>query len=152
MRNIAKSIRIEPAFDDPEFVRKMFERNAPYRTMAEYLPTWTSRVPYFRGNWAANGDPLVDGAETILHNQRFIDAARTFFGASRIRPKFIVVNLNAPMPAGPTHVDIPTFHGATRDLYSLAFLRAMGASELFERWRIIQAGAVRWFYHGPGGN
>jgi hypothetical protein len=25
-----------------------------------------------------------------------------------------VVNVNAPMPAGPTHVDVPDFHGATR--------------------------------------
>jgi hypothetical protein len=28
----------------------------------------------------------------------------------------------------------------------------MGRSELFERWRVIQAGAVSWFYDGPGGN
>lgn len=28
----------------------------------------------------------------------------------------------------------------------------MGRSELFESWRIIQAGAVSWFYDGPGGN
>jgi hypothetical protein len=56
------------------------------------------------------------------------------------------------MPPGPTHVDIPTFHGATRDQYPLGFLKAMGASELFEQWRLIQAGAVSWFYDGPGGN
>jgi hypothetical protein len=155
MRNIAKSIRIEPVFDHPEFVRTMFERNAPYRTMADYLPTKSREgadLPYFRGNWAAGGEPLVDGAETILHNPRFIDTARALFGTSRIRPKFIVVNLNAPMPPGPTHVDIPTFLGATRDQYPLRFLQAMGASELFEQWRVIQAGAVCWFYDGPGGN
>jgi len=28
----------------------------------------------------------------------------------------------------------------------------MGRSELFEHWHIIQAGAVSWFYNGPGGN
>jgi hypothetical protein len=81
MRNIAKSFRIEPAFDDPELVRAMFERHAPYRTIAEYLPRRVeeSSLPYFRGNWAAGGEPLVDGAETILHNRRFIDAARRLF-------------------------------------------------------------------------
>jgi hypothetical protein len=62
------------------------------------------------------------------------------------------VNLNAPMPAGPIHVDVPTFRGVARDHYPLAWLIAMGRSELFERWRIIQAGAVSWFYDGPGGN
>ena len=85
MPNIAKLIRIEPAFDDPELVRAMFERHAPYRTMAGYLPIESregTSLPWFRGNWAANGEPLVAGAEQILHNQRFIDAARTFFRGS----------------------------------------------------------------------
>jgi hypothetical protein len=65
-------------------------------------------MPWFRGNWATNGDPLVEGAEEILHNQRFIDAASAFFGTTKLRPTFIVANVNAPMPAGPPHVDIPT--------------------------------------------
>jgi hypothetical protein len=69
-----------------------------------------------------------------------------------MRPTFIVVNLNAPMPAGPIHVDVPTFRGATREQYPLGWLIAMGQSELFERWRVIQAGAVSWFFDGPGGN
>ena len=155
MANIAKLIRIEPAFDDPELVRAMFERHAPYRTMAGYLPLESregTSFPWFRGNWAANGEPLVAGAEKILHNQRFIDAARAFFGGSSVRPTFVVVNVNAPMPAGSTHVDIPTFRGATRDQYPLRFLVDMGQSGLFERWRVIQAGALTWFYDGPGGN
>ncbi|HLW69426.1 MAG TPA: hypothetical protein VKS22_02270 [Candidatus Binataceae bacterium] len=61
MPTISKIIRIEPAFDDPEFVREMFERNAPYRTMAGYLPikAQDSFLPWFRGNWATNGEPLV---------------------------------------------------------------------------------------------
>jgi len=154
MSSIPKPICIEPAFDDPEQVRALFERHAPYRTNAYYLPirSGSSGLPWFRGTWASGGEPLVAGAETILHNQLFIEAARTLFGTSRLRPSLVVVNVNAPMPAGPTHVDIPTFHGATRQQYPLGFLKAMGASELFERWRVIQAGAVSWFYDGPGGN
>jgi hypothetical protein len=155
MQNIAKLIRVEPAFDDPELVRSMFELHAPYRTMAGYLPITSmeeTSLPWFRGNWAANGEPLVAGAEKILHNQRFIDAARAFFGGATVRPTFVVVNVNAPMPAGPIHVDIPTFRGATRDQYPLPFLVAMGQSGLFEDWRVVQAGALTWFYDGSGGN
>ena len=155
MQNVAELIRIEPAFDDPALVRAMFERHAPYRTMAGYLPLESKEgtsLPWFRGNWAANGEPLVDGAEKILHNQRFIDAARAFFDGSSVRPTFIVTNVNAPMPAGSTHVDVPTFRGVTRDQYPLGFLVAMGLSGLFETWRVIQAGAVTWLYNGPGGN
>ncbi|MBV8139560.1 MAG: hypothetical protein JO121_28595 [Deltaproteobacteria bacterium] len=154
MQKLARLIRIEPAFDDPDLVRALFERHAPYRTIAEYIPRKPDQAafPYFRGNWAVGGQPLVEGAETILQNHRFIAAARALFDSPRIRPTFIVVNLNAPMPAGPIHVDVPTFRGATREQYPLGWLIAMGRSELFERWRIIQAGAVSWFYNGPGGN
>ena len=38
MQNIAKLIRIEPAFDDPDAVRELLERHAPYRTIDEYIP------------------------------------------------------------------------------------------------------------------
>jgi hypothetical protein len=155
MHSVGKLLRIEPVFDDPEFVRAMFERNAPYRTMAGYLPIKKiefADLPWFRGNWAANGEPLVAGAEKILYNPRFIEAARSFFDGSAVRPTFIVANVNAPMPPGNIHVDLPTFRGATRDHYPLAFLAAMGQSELFESWRVIQAAAVAWFYGGPGGN
>jgi hypothetical protein len=34
---------------------------------------WT--LPWFRGTWAANGQPLVDGAKVILANPRFREAA-----------------------------------------------------------------------------
>jgi hypothetical protein len=69
MATSSKVIRIEPAFDDLRFVREMFERHAPYRTIAAYIPRKPEQaaVPYFRGNWAVGGEPLVDGAETILH-------------------------------------------------------------------------------------
>jgi hypothetical protein len=148
-------IRVEPAFDEPGFLRTMFERHAPYRTMAGYLPIKSmgeTALPWFRGTWAANGESLVDGAERILHNRRFLDAARAFFDGSAMRPTFIVINVNAPMPAGPVHVDVPTFRGATRDEFPLAFLVAMGNSRLFENWRVIQAGALTWLYDGVGGN
>jgi hypothetical protein len=142
MATISKMIRIESAFDDPDSVLALFERHSLYRTIAEYIPRKPEQpaVPHFRGNWAVGGEPLVDGAETILHNHRFIDAARALFGSSTIRPTFIVVNLNAPMPASPIHVDVPTFRGATREQYPLGWLIAMGRSELFERWRVTQAG------------
>jgi hypothetical protein len=154
MQNLAKLVRIEPAFDDPEMIRALFAQHAPYRTIADYIPRKPENAvhPYFRGNWAVGAKPLVEGAESILHNRRFIDAARALFGVSTIRPKLVVVNLNAPMPPGPTHVDVPTFRGATREQYPLGWLIAMGRSVLFERWRIVQAGAVSWFYDGPGGN
>jgi hypothetical protein len=161
MTHVVKPIRLEPAFDRPEEIRAMFERHAPYRAIAAYglIVDETAQpegelsvMPWFRGNWAGAGKPLVEGAEVILHNKRFLEAGRALFGTSDVHPEFVVVNLTAPMPASETHVDVPAFRGATRERYPLPFLRVMGSSGLFETWRVVQAGALAWFYEGIGGN
>jgi len=154
-----KPIRIEPAFADREQIRAMFERNAPYRALASYAPQGIKDethgesnrpvLPWFRGDWALGGKPLVEGAELILNNKKFIEAARAAFGASRIDPEFVAVNINAPSPAGNTHMDNPSFYGATRVDYPLPFLRVMGLSGLFEAWRVVRASTLSWF---SGGN
>jgi len=157
-----RPIRIEPAFDDRQKIRVMFERNAPYRALATYAPEGVEDekhaeskrpvLPWFRGDWALGGEPLVKGADLILHNRRFLEAARTAFGTSLVYPEFIAVNINGPMPSCNTHVDNPSFHGATRVEYPLPFLRVMGFSGLFEAWRVVQASAISWFYEGAGGS
>jgi hypothetical protein len=99
-----------------------------------------------------DGKPLVDGAEAVLHNKSFLDAAKAAFGTSVVYPEFVVVNINAPSPAGTTHIDNPTFHGATRLDYPLPILRVMGSSGLFEPWRVLRASTLSWFYEGAGGS
>ena len=158
---IAKPIRIEPTFDDRGFVRALFDRHGPYRAVAAYLPDGSDDSvdprpvdavnPWFRDTWALGGKVLVDDAKEILGNLRFLAAAQALFPSARIVPKLVVVNVNASMPAGVPHVDVPVFRGATRLNYSLRLLMAMGASGLFERWRVIEVGAIAWFYDGPGG-
>jgi len=159
---IAKPMRIEPAFDDRALVRALFERHAPYRAIAAYAPDAGvdeahehpagTVLPWFRADWAVGGKPLIDGAELILHNKRYLEAARAVFGTSCVQPEFVVVNLNAPGPAGFRHLDVPSFHGATRGHYPLPFLDAMRCSGLFEPWRVVHAGALAWFYDGAGGS
>jgi hypothetical protein len=162
MERIARPVRIEPAFDDREHVRSLFYDCSPYPVLGVYVPDGvddnagataggTSVMPWFRGNWATGGSVAVPGVERILNNPRFLEAAKAAFGVEIVRPKTIVVNLTTPMPAGAPHVDIPSFRGATREHYPLRFLAAMGESRLFERWRVIEAGAISWFYDGPGG-
>jgi hypothetical protein len=162
MKRMPKPIRIEPAFDDREQIRAMFERYAPYRALASYAPEGIKDetheeakrpvLPWFRGDWALGGKSLVEGAELILQNERFLEEARRVFGTSRVYPEFVAVNLSGPMPACNTHVDNPSFYGATRVNYPLPFLRVMGFSGLFEAWRVVQASAISWFYEGAGGS
>lgn len=157
------AIRIEKVFDDPHVIRALVERHGPYRALTSYLPVsatlgereataaYGGVLPWFRSTWAANGRPLVAGAELILENSRFREVASQLFNGAEVTPNTIAINVNAPMPAGAVHVDIPSFRGATRDRYPIQLLQAMGSSGLFEPWRVIEAGAVVWFYDGPGG-
>jgi len=119
-----KPIRIEPAFEDREQIRAMFERYAPYRALASYAPEGVEDetnkeakrpvLPWFRGDWALGGEPLVEGAELILHNKKFLEAAKAAFGTSCVNPEFVAVNIQGLMPACTTHLDNPSFYGATR--------------------------------------
>ena len=162
MTLIPKIIRIEPAFEDREQIREMFERQAPYRAVAAYAPEGLKDetraesvhpvLPWFRGDWAVDGKPVVEGAEAILRNKSFLEAARAAFGTPLICPEFVAVNINGPMPACTTHVDNPSFYGATRVDYPLPFLRVMGFSGLFEPWRVVRASILSWFYEGSGGS
>lgn len=162
MKLTPKPIRIEPAFAGREQIRAMFERHAPYRALASYAPEGIrderheqARVsvdPWFRGDWALAGEPLVEGAEVILHNKKFVEAARTVFKTSLVYPEFVAVNINGPMPASATHIDNPSFYGATRRDYPLPVLRVMGISGLFDAWRMVRATTLSWFYDGAGGN
>jgi len=157
---LATPIRVDGVFDDPDVIRRLVELNGPYRTMASYLPASAVRgrqatagegvPPHFRTTWAAGGRPLAAGAEVILHNPRLRRAASRLFDAEVI-PSIVAVNVNAPMPAGGIHVDVPSFRGAGRDRYPMQLLQAMAASGLFEDWRVAEAGAVLWSYQGRGG-
>src|SRR5580704_3912684 len=156
----ATPIRVDGVFNDPGVIRRLVERNGPYRTMASYLPVSAVRgrqatvgegvPPHFRATWVAGGRPLVDEADIILHNPRLRRAASQLFDAEVI-PNTVAVNVNAPMPAGSIHVDVPSFRGADRDRYPMQLLQAMAASGLFEDWRVAEAGVVWWNYQGPGG-
>jgi len=84
--------------------------------------------------------------------QRFLESAKAAFGTACVNPEFVAVNIIGPMPACATHVDNPSFYGATRLEYPLPFLRVMGGSGLFEAWRVVRASTLSWFYEGKGGN
>jgi hypothetical protein len=153
---LARPIKVDRVFDDPAAITRLVESNGPYLMISSYLPKQAvggqtpAVLPWFRGTWAAAGRPLVDGADAILHNPRLLRAA-TELSAAEVTPNTVAVNLNAPMAAGNIHVDLGSFRGADRDRYPMQLLQAMGASGLFEDWRIIEVGAVVWFYEGAGG-
>jgi hypothetical protein len=160
------AVRIEPAYDDPAAVLQVIRAVPEYWPLARYAPSPEEMVavggdvatasyvpPWFRRDFALAGDPLVPGAELILHNDRFVHSTHAVFGAAAIvRPTTVYVNVMVPSVAPfQPHLDVPAFRGITRANYPLWLLHQMMFSGLFEPWRVKLATAVSWFYEGRGG-
>ena len=155
-------ILLDRAFEAPERIRDLVRRHGPYWPTMRYVANASELsaldgrareieiVPWFRGDWAY-GEPRVEGAEEILANPVFAEAAHTLFEAEVVRPQIVYVNVNGPMAVGPAHIDVPAFRGVDRTEYPVTFLHLMHRSGLFEAQRVSIATAVAWFYEGEGG-
>jgi hypothetical protein len=161
---------VDRVLEDPDRVRDLVTRHAPYWSVQRYFRNATEMAslrdgeapkggsggmfvaPWFRGDWAYDA-PLVDGVEVFLDNPRFRDAAaKVFGGAHEVRPQIVYVNCFAPIPAfDHGHVDIPAFRGIDRTRHPVWLLGLMLRSGLFEDWRIPIATGVACYYDGPGG-
>ena len=157
--------------EDPQAIREVARNNGPYFMPARYLiggetaadaRNRTPQVvkdapsyligPTWRGDWAFDGQILVDDSAPLLHHQGFIEAAKEMFNSEIVVPEQVYVNLSSPMDGHPfSHVDIPEFIGVNRNNAPGWFLQAMGSSGLFEDVRISIATAVAWFHHGERG-
>lgn len=154
------------ALEDPSLTEDLLVRHGPYWPVQRYVSNDAEYAalsggpkgatmpvaPVFRGNWAQPGEVLA-GVEPLLHNDRFVDAARRLFDAGIVRPTTVYVNLThqMPFPQGPGHTDVPSFRGFDRSTYPITFLTLMGLSGLFEDARVKVATAVSWFYRGRDG-
>ena len=164
-------IQINHVVDEPDLIREIARNNGPYFMPARYLiggetaadaRKRTPKVikdapsyligPTWRGDWAFDGEILVEEAAPLLHHQGFIDATKEMFQTEIIVPEPVFVNLSSPMNAQPfSHVDIPEFRGVNRHNAPGWFLQAMGSSRLFEDVRISIVTAVAWFHQGERG-
>ena len=164
-------IELDHVVDEPELIRHLARNNGPYFMPARYLIGGETAAdarkrrpkvikdapsyligPTWRGDWAFDGEVLVEEAAPLLQHQGFIDAAKQMFDAEIVIPEQVYVNLSTPMGTQPfSHVDIPEFMGVNRHNAPGWFLQAMGSSGLFEDVRISIATAVAWFHQGERG-
>ena len=86
------------------------EEDATGRAAVSFVPPW------FRRDLVTEGRVQVDGAELILDNPAFLDAALGVFPEATIaEPTTVYVNVMAPTPFPfVPHVDIPVFRSADR--------------------------------------
>ena len=166
---------MEQALEDPDVLLGILQRQSPHPLTlagAEFVesraalragartgdvPPFVDVVdgeprvpPVFRTTWGAE-EQAVEGADTIVNNPRFIEAARQLYGAEVVRPYFTYVNINAPSGQYARHTDIPSFRGIGRDEYPTWLLNCMMHSGCFDRWRVRIATAVCWYFEGSGG-
>jgi len=172
-----RPVTVTGVLDDPELAWRLCETNGPYRHVLLSLREFAASLdaykeaarsgspdavgvmvddelmtmPIYRGDWVSSRAIHIDGVESVLHNQRLIDAAGQVFDAEIVRPLIVFSNLTAPMPQNRKHTDVPTFRGVERSEYPAWVVSAMAASGLFERWRVKVATAVAWYYDGPKG-
>ena len=164
-------ITIDHVVDEPELIREIARNNGPYFMPARYLIGGETAAdarkrepkvlkdapsyligPTWRGDWAFDGEVLVEEAAFLLHHETFLKSARTLFKSDIVIPEQVFVNLSTPMRAQPfSHVDIPEFKGVNRHNAPGWFLQAMGSSRLFEDVRISIVTAVSWFHQGERG-
>jgi len=154
---------LDEALARPDLVRELVERHAPYYPVQRYFKNRDEYgraagdlpmiiAPNFRGDWAYD-QPLVEGVEPILWNERFVEAARKLLGCDLVRPQIVYSNITwqLPFPQGGGHTDVTAYRGIDRTRYPLWLLGAMHESRLFEYERIDIATAVAWFYRGSDG-
>jgi hypothetical protein len=159
------AVLLQPAYDDCDAVLSLIRSGGPFWPLSSYGASPeemaalggsanTFTPPWFRQDFALEGTPHVPGAELILHNGRFVEAARAVYGETAVvRPTTVYVNVMGPTPfAFAPHLDVPAFRGFTRANHPIWLLKVMKTSGVFEHWRVKIATAVSWFYAGPGGD
>ena len=149
---LAKPVRVDPAFSNPDHVVQLCRDSGPYRLASavhKMAPTGKD-LPWFRVFWGAGGMVLDERANSLFFNEAFIEGAKESFGAKVVKPISLMNNVNAPMPAGIPHLDLAKFRGGERFPFDL--LVAMAYSNLFHDWAVPQASAISWFYRGEGGD
>jgi hypothetical protein len=149
---MAKVVRVEDVWDDPEGMFRLLELRSPYSLIygeAAYEKLGGAD-PWFRDIWVSNGQARVAGAETLLANPRLIEGTKQAFDATIVRPQSLLWNLHAPMVAGRPHFDLSPYRGVEASWpYWLHVV--MHNSQLFLPWAVPSTTGLSLFYSGRHG-
>jgi hypothetical protein len=96
-----RAVHISPAWDDPDAVMAAIRAAGPFWPLACYAANDAEMdalgsqpeqkaftPPWFRQDFARHGAPLVAGAELILGNEHFLEAARAIGGPDAVVSRF----------------------------------------------------------------
>ena len=106
-------------------------------------------TPVFRGYFAKNGTCLYPEIEDAFYNSRFLEMARSYWGAKYARPESMLFNIQGPAGShDPAHLDATSFRGITMKNTPIWLMNTMNKSGLFAHWLHRKAQVITWFYQG----
>ncbi|HPG28191.1 MAG TPA: hypothetical protein PLW10_21340, partial [Myxococcota bacterium] len=113
--------------------------------------TWDMLLtnPVFRGYLARQGVCFYPELEDCYYSSRFLEMARSYWGARYAEPETYLFNIQGPTPiGGPPHLDGTVFRGMTMENTPLWLLLTMAKSCLFRRWQAKKCQVIAWYYKG----
>ena len=143
----SKPVRMERVFDDPGAILDLLQCRAPYPTLAEFHQLKGAIggpriMPWFRTHFPD---------DILMRNPAWIEAAKASFSATIVEPLKCILNINAPLPNGGAHVDLPVYRGFAAPAAPVWLLMNMSYSGLFHPWMVPIASGLTWFWRGEGG-
>jgi hypothetical protein len=135
-----------------EDIRRYREKHGARAFSATGVLPGVGQRPFSQAFYADQGEPLVEGIDRILDNDRLIDLAGDVFDFDVVVPMVVFANIHLPGQWLHPHNDAAEFRGVEGPRALPLWLRvAMHHSGLFERWRLPQA-TVLWYPEPtPGG-
>ena len=103
-------------------------------------------TPTFRGYLANYGAVLYPQLHDCFYNERFLQMAKSYWGAEYAKPQLMLFNINGPCAnRDPGHLDSPSFRGVRHENAPTWLTSVMGKSGLFQDYLIKMAQVITWF-------
>ena len=107
-------------------------------------------TPTFRNFYANYGTCLFPEISDCFYNQKFIDLAKSYWGAQYAKPTMMLFNVNGPAGNNdPGHLDAPSFRGVRYENSPTWLCSVMAKSGLFQDYMVKMAQVLAWFSHDP---
>lgn len=103
-------------------------------------------TPTFRGYLANYGAVLYPQLHDCFYHARFLEMAKSYWGAEYAKPQLMLFNINGPCAnRDPGHLDSPSFRGVRHENAPTWLTSVMGKSGLFTEYLIKTAQVITWF-------
>lgn len=109
-------------------------------------------MAHFRGFFAKNSVCFYPELEDVFYNERFLEQAKSYWGAAYAKPTLMLFNICGPHRSGHmSHLDGVTFRGVRIENTPVWLQNVMGKSGLFTDYIVKMAQVITWWYLGAEG-